>query len=413
MGLPLPHGKLAMWLFLVTEIMFFTGLIGTYILLRNGTPTRLEPWPAPHDVHLIEWVGAFNTFVLICSSLTIVLAHYALGKGDTRRAVLYLVVTLALGGVFLVVKAFEYNSKFSHGILPGRVYEKLDGPDGPKYLRHVEEQLKHIVEHPEKSAGVSAASAKAWEEFLASAKKLREASSAEKGKAENAMKEAEASATTAATDLEAAKKEKDQKAIDVALSKQKDATAKWEQAKAQAEKQKTEEDASLAKRLESDRKTLVEKHKDLAPVADSWFLLEELPTLSPRQVNLRIAGSKYVNQKPILKEGLPKKGDPDKVVENPLKEDVAETKGLLEQYPDLHLSYAIPYGNMWSSCYFAMTGFHALHVFGGLVIFVILLLMALGGRMTTRHEGTLELTGLYWHFVDIVWIFLFPLLYLV
>src|SRR5437773_67893 len=51
MGLPLPHGKLAMWLFLVTEIMFFTGLIGTYILLRSGTPSAYEPWPTPHDVH--------------------------------------------------------------------------------------------------------------------------------------------------------------------------------------------------------------------------------------------------------------------------------------------------------------------------------------------------------------------------
>src|SRR5262249_18375276 len=68
MGLPLPHGKLAMWLFLVTEIMFFTGLIGTYIILRNGQPTSTTPWPTPHDVHLNEFIGAFNTFVLICSS---------------------------------------------------------------------------------------------------------------------------------------------------------------------------------------------------------------------------------------------------------------------------------------------------------------------------------------------------------
>jgi cytochrome c oxidase subunit 3 len=60
-----------------------------------------------------------------------------------------------------------------------------------------------------------------------------------------------------------------------------------------------------------------------------------------------------------------------------------------------------------------MTGFHALHVFGGLVVFVIILLMAMGGRLGVQHTGFLELTGLYWHFVDIVWIFLFPLLYLV
>jgi cytochrome c oxidase subunit 3 len=68
---------------------------------------------------------------------------------------------------------------------------------------------------------------------------------------------------------------------------------------------------------------------------------------------------------------------------------------------------------MWASCYFAMTGFHALHVFGGIVVFVIVLLMALRSRLQPRHEGMIELIGLYWHFVDIVWIFLFPLLYLI
>src|SRR5262249_22708687 len=60
MGTPVPNGKLAMWIFLATEIMFFTGLIGTYIVLRNGTPTAREPWPIPEQVHLIEWVGALN-----------------------------------------------------------------------------------------------------------------------------------------------------------------------------------------------------------------------------------------------------------------------------------------------------------------------------------------------------------------
>jgi cytochrome c oxidase subunit 3 len=60
-----------------------------------------------------------------------------------------------------------------------------------------------------------------------------------------------------------------------------------------------------------------------------------------------------------------------------------------------------------------MTGFHAFHVFGGLVVFVVILLMALRGRLTHQHDWLLENTGLYWHFVDIVWIFLFPLLYLV
>src|ERR1019366_2271604 len=118
MGLPLPHGKLAMWLFLVTEITFFTALIGTYMLLRNGQPTNWVPWPAPHDVHLVEWIGALNTFVLICSSLTVVLCHWCLHeakktsdesarKGLVKKAAMYLGITLALGAVFLGIKAYE------------------------------------------------------------------------------------------------------------------------------------------------------------------------------------------------------------------------------------------------------------------------------------------------------------------
>src|SRR5215472_12124659 len=128
MGMPLPNAKLAMWLFLVTEIMFFTALIGTYMLIRNGMPTRSTPWPSPHDVHLVEWIGALNTFVLICSSLTVVLAHSALSRGNVKRATQYIGVTLALGILFLVVKGFEYKAKWDHDLLPGHIFEKLDGP---------------------------------------------------------------------------------------------------------------------------------------------------------------------------------------------------------------------------------------------------------------------------------------------
>src|SRR5258708_1402615 len=126
MGLPISNGKLAMWLFLVTEIMFFTGLIGTYIILRNGSPSKAEPWPNPHQVHLVEELGALNTFVLICSSLTVVLAHLAIGKGEIKKATQFVAVTLLLGAVFLGVKGYEYNSKFKHQILPGRIFDKVE-----------------------------------------------------------------------------------------------------------------------------------------------------------------------------------------------------------------------------------------------------------------------------------------------
>ena len=84
-----------------------------------------------------------------------------------------------------------------------------------------------------------------------------------------------------------------------------------------------------------------------------------------------------------------------------------------EEDKSVHLAPTIPFGNMWASCYFAMTGFHALHVFGGVVAFGVVLLFALVGRFGVHHALMLENLGLYWHFVDIVWIFLFPLLYLI
>ncbi len=132
MGLPLPNGKLAMWLFLVTEIMFFTALIGVYVILRNGTPNHSPfHWPEPHEVHLVEWIGALNTFVLICSSLTVVLAHHAAHIGRPRQAMIYVAATLALGFLFLSIKGYEYTTKFDHDIIPGHIGEVLPGTMEP------------------------------------------------------------------------------------------------------------------------------------------------------------------------------------------------------------------------------------------------------------------------------------------
>jgi len=69
-------------------------------------------------------------------------------------------------------------------------------------------------------------------------------------------------------------------------------------------------------------------------------------------------------------------------------------------------------GTMWASGYFIMTGFHALHVIGGLVAFCFPIVKGLRGKLTPKDYGYIENLGLYWHFVDIVWIFLFPLLYI-
>jgi cytochrome c oxidase subunit 3 len=317
MGLPLPHGKVAMWLFLVTEIMFFTALIGTYIILRHGTPTNSPfKWPTPHQVHLVEWIGAVNTFVLICSSFTVVLAHHAAVKGNMKNVMTYIGITLALGALFLVIKAYEYNSKFQHDILPGHIGESL--PITPK------------------------------EGFTLS-------------------------------DLQAIQREKHFYPTGMQyvhkVTQQLEAITK---------------DGSVDADLRNECDKLLAAMPQKAPGKDE-------------QGN----------------EVLDRNGNPLKSYQSPLSPaEVGErVNKILEdaekKNAELHLTPTIPFGNLWASCYFAMTGFHALHVFGGIVVFAIILLMGLIGKLGPQHSTMLELTGLYWHFVDIVWIFLFPLLYLV
>jgi len=256
---PTSAGKLAMWLFLATEVMFFGALIGVYLLLRFG---GTAVWPSQHDVHLSEPIGAFNTFVLICSSLTVVMAHVAIVEGALDKVRNALLATLALGSLFLVVKAYEYQAKFSHGILPGRVSERADSD----YAQKVRAELEHLVNGGHGETGVAA-------------------------------------------------------------------------------------EALMAK-------------------IDSGVL----------------------------------SGDA-------LAEEV---KVFVIEHHAGHVPVVIPGGNLWASTYFALTGFHALHVLGGLIAFGVILMMLFTGKLTTtKHANLIALTGIYWHLVDIVWIFLFPLLYLI
>ena len=109
----IPTNKLAMWLFLASEIMFFTGLIGAYIILRFGATA----WPRPGEFLVIP-LGAVNTFILIGSSMTMVMAFKAADHGEARALQRYLLCTVLLGCAFLGIKAYEYSTKFAHGHFP-------------------------------------------------------------------------------------------------------------------------------------------------------------------------------------------------------------------------------------------------------------------------------------------------------
>ena len=301
-GLPLSRGKLIMWLFLSTEIMFFAALLGSYVVLRFGAPV----WPKPHHVHLSEPIGAFNTFVLICSSVTIVLALEAARANKAGLAKLWMLLTLLLGTLFLGVKGYEYQAKFSHGIFPqaprSRIYEKPDLYYG------------------------SAVRARLGEPAIID--KLKELDD------------------TPADQL-------------------------------------TAEQVSARTRLQQIRKMVTSPEQqafDLAVVAD-----QVMPLPTDGQGGSHGGGG-----------GGESGGHGGHV------------SGLNDIFPWLKLPAVIPGGNMWASTYFLLTGFHAIHVLVGLIVFTILL----GYKLGPKDAGKIENAGLYWHFVDLVWIFLFPLLYL-
>ena len=109
----IPNGKLGMWVFLASEVMFFAGLIGAFVVLWVGHPA----WPGAEG-HLKASIGAFNTLILICSSTTIVLSLAAAERGQTQAMQRWLLITMILGTLFLVIKGWEYSEKFSHHIAP-------------------------------------------------------------------------------------------------------------------------------------------------------------------------------------------------------------------------------------------------------------------------------------------------------
>jgi heme/copper-type cytochrome/quinol oxidase subunit 3 len=104
------HDKMGMWVFLCSEVMFFTGLIGSYLVLRYSAG---DSWPDPSKVLNIP-LTAMNTFILICSSVTMVQALAAISRGDSRKMKLFLCLTLMFGASFLSVQVYEYNKLLFH-----------------------------------------------------------------------------------------------------------------------------------------------------------------------------------------------------------------------------------------------------------------------------------------------------------
>jgi cytochrome c oxidase subunit 3 len=333
MGVPIPNGKLGMWLFLGTEIMFFTAFIGTYIVLRLGS----KGWPSnPEITHIRIWAGGLNTFVLITSSVFVVLAHEAMGLKNYKRATNWMIGTLALAFVFLAIKSYEYYGKYDHDILPGHVAEDA------------QQARDKLVRELDQASGLLG---------------LQQ----EETKIANA--------------------------IALAESRNKPAD-------------------SLKKELDA----VQERIKQLNPVVAAYRPLKD--KVKSAQISLHDAADGLAS---LREKEIPKLiADREEELKQ-LKGAEAETKAAeLAQlrrssraFARVHEPHFIKWGNTFASIYFTMTGFHALHVIIGIFMFAIIIWLGLANRLGPQHALVVENFGLYWHFVDLVWIFLFPLIYIV
>ena len=104
-----------MWMFLGTEILFFGGALMAYMVYRRWFPEAFAY--ASHEIAILP--GAINTAVLITSSLTMALAVHAAQTGERTKIMIFLVLTMILGAVFLGIKGYEYHEKYLEGHIPG------------------------------------------------------------------------------------------------------------------------------------------------------------------------------------------------------------------------------------------------------------------------------------------------------
>ncbi|MFN0136197.1 MAG: cytochrome c oxidase subunit 3 [Phycisphaerae bacterium] len=294
-------GKLGIWLFLATEVLFFAGLFCAYAIYRRNHPHIFLAGQHFLDVKM----GAINTIVLIASSFTMAMGVYCAQRSKNTGLIICLFLTLLGAFAFMGIKYVEYSDKIMHG--------KIWGPNfNPQ--RHDDHGHAH-------------------------------------GATDAAHADGHAKPDDHGAKPDAAH------ATDSHAAKPADAHATPAAAPAVATSAAPVIEASLIKPAAAGPSGLAatEPHDDHAGGND--------------------AHGKY--------------SDPYKAA---------------QEMRDLHIFMGI---------YFCMTGLHGIHVLGGIVVITWLIIGAFKGRYNSEYYTPVDFVGLYWHLVDLVWIYLFPLLYLI
>ncbi|MEW6745888.1 MAG: cytochrome c oxidase subunit 3 [Planctomycetota bacterium] len=355
-------GRLGMWLFLATEVLLFGGLFCFYAVLRRNHP-GVFAW----GHHFLDrTLGGFNTVILISSSVTMAWAVRCAQLGQRGRLALMLSLTLLGGFGFMGIKYVEYSSKVKHGLLWGNHFK----PD-PEYVAAHFGAAAEAGRAPDEDRVTRPGDAELGKEaFLGTCAQCH----AKDGRGMPGQ----------GKDLRTSEfvtKLSDAELLDfVKVGRQ-----PWDPANA------------TGVMMPPRGGNMALCSQDLADIIAHVRELQKAYKESPEAAGAAPQDVGEVDPVSLIATAPP--GPPGLAAAA-----LSPAKAAMVQPPNAHLFF---------SAYFLMTGLHGLHVLAGMMVIVWLLLGAVRGRFGAAYFTPVDLGGLYWHLVDLIWIFLFPLLYLI
>lgn len=463
----LANPKLGIWLFLASEVMLFGGLFSAYIFLRVGADFS---WPF-HDLKV--WPGLTNTFVLIASSVTVVMAWASLKMRKYRQYQYYMAFTILCAVIFMGLKSYEYYGKFTHygvTLKDGSIMEGHVGhqKQGDKIVFNEIKSITFSLKNPSADLRVLNARAKENKSFdpktQAKGNHLYHAVDAEAPVKVKTPDGQEIELAKKWLNAEKAKYQDAVNAINKEHRKALDAGNKdYVRPKVNVPESITVQIVGDPLLLWFDERDILKYDKTSVTFKEDTVATGKLVTdaieFIPDCIDLRLAANmdkstvwKYLgddmkgkffasreasihklrDDKPWLFKKV--QVDPADRVKSIGDQDVtqdcdrynykddekwAKDSSLaktieVERADKRFFSNFTPRYNNFYAIYFLMTGLHGLHVIGGALVLAWFLFK--GRKMYETNPDQLanrvEVGGLFWHFVDLVWIFLFPLYYL-
>ncbi len=388
--LAIPPSRLFVLLFLSTEVMFFAGLIAVYLILRISSGPL---WPTPADVHVHLWVGLVNTLILLASSWTMTQTVSAVGRSQPGRAKSYLWATIALGSIFLAIKGGEYAVKVRHGLYPQQPELAVFSAPDLEYLGSLNRQLSRQRTALVLRTTADPAAATQIERLdriklglvdwtgrvlLQSNNPFRQALALQslayvieptRATAPGTMAYLQTEINTILPERQELQEEKARLQVQLDQLLGSLTTVGGQAADSPAAQQNGSE---VQAAVTAARERLTAVNTRLGAIDDRMWVLHQV--------------------------GL----DLDRPAPEPTKLDEG-----LNQRLGVRLPYVLPGANRWIAGYWLLTGFHALHLLGGLLVMGILALR----RLTIQQFNFAHNLGTYWHFVDAVWLVVFVLVY--